>query len=76
MAKKGELSSAQLDRAYPHQSLPRADLYTCSNCHTLRGFCIGVSLASCGHRSSFRPATPVRSQNKVGDSEKWNRDSH
>ena len=47
--RKGEMSSAQLDREYPHQVLLRADHYTGSAYRTVQAFCIGLSLAPRGH---------------------------
>src|SRR5262245_52313986 len=47
--RKGELSSAAIDRRYPHQIILPAAWYSGSNYRRVHAFCIGLSLAPRGH---------------------------
>jgi hypothetical protein len=47
--RKGEMSSALIDREYPHQVIFPARCYSGTNCRTIHAFCVGLSLAPRGH---------------------------
>src|SRR4029078_1513224 len=47
--RKGEISSAAIDRQYPYQVILPAHCYSGTNYRTIHAFCIGLSLAPRGH---------------------------
>jgi hypothetical protein len=47
--RKGEMTSAQIDRQFSHQIVIRADLYSGSSHRTVQYFCVGLSLAPRNH---------------------------
>ncbi len=49
MRRKGEISSAVLDREYPHQIIVPCSLLRGGDYHYVRYFCEGMSLAPRGH---------------------------
>jgi hypothetical protein len=47
--RKGEMTSAQLDREFPHQIILPAACYSGTNYRFVHAFCGGLSLATRGH---------------------------
>jgi hypothetical protein len=47
--RKGEISSAAIDRQYPYQVILPARCYSGTNYRTIHAFCLGLSLAPRGH---------------------------